>query len=181
MKHRLAVCALTWLSAALPVAAGELSLTVTGFADDRGMARIVVMNGPEEYAGASPVSWIATVPISGGRAVWTADLTDGDFAFIAHHDRDGVDALDRTVFGLPLEPYGYSGGAWTSFGLPDYADAAFVMAGDDVQTVRLRMNAFATIGQVGAMAVSALLVLLCGVTLHRRATFRGAPQSHLMA
>ena len=155
--------------ASTDAAAGEIDLIMTGFANDEGMARIVLMEGIEGYTSAKPVTLTASVPIEDGSAHWSADVPPGTYAIIAHHDRDGNDELDRPVFQLPLEPYGYSNGAWTSVGLPAFDEIAFEV-GDGVsrQRIRMRLNAFVTLTQIvaaGAVALSALFAL---VTIRRR-------------
>ncbi len=155
--------------ASTEAAAGEIDLTMTGFASDRGMARVVLMEGIEGYTSAKPVTLTASVPIENGTARWTADVPPGTYAIIAHHDRDANDDLDRPVFQLPLEPYGYSNGAWTSMGLPAFNDVAFeVGAGVAPQRIHMRMNAFVMLAQLIAAGASALAALFAFVTFRRR-------------
>ena len=106
-------------------AAGEIGLTMSGFSKDEGMARIVLVEGEEGYAGVTPATLVASVPIKDGQAVWTGEVPPGTYAIIGHHDENENDELDRPVFELPLEPYGYSNGAWTNFGLPSFEEVAF--------------------------------------------------------
>ncbi len=151
---------------------GEIDLTMTGFASDDGMARIVLMDGPEEFAGLRPVRLVASVPIANGEARWSETVPEGTYSIIAHHDRNGNDAFDRPVFGLPVEPYGYSNGAWTSAGLPEFAAVAFrVGQGTAPQHIHMRLNAFVTLAQIAAAGAVALAALLAFVALrHRRRT-----------
>ncbi|GGH41396.1 Uncharacterized conserved protein, DUF2141 family [Cribrihabitans marinus] len=161
--------------ASTEAAAGQIDLTMTGFASDKGMARIVLVEGIEGYTGGKPVTLTATVPIDNGTARWTADVPRGTYSMIAHHDRDENGELDRPLFQLPLEPYGFSNGAWTSAGLPAFDEVAFEVGdGTARQRIRMRMNAFATLLQVvpvGAVALAALFTIL---TIRRRRAVRHA-------
>lgn len=150
-------------------AAGEIDLTMTGFANDEGMARIVLMEGIEGYTSAKPVTRTASVPIENGTARWTTEVPPGTYAIIAHHDRDANDELDRPVLQLPLEPYGYSNGAWTSVGLPAFDEVAFEV-GDGVspQRIPMRLNAFVTLTQIVATGAVALAALFTLVAIRRR-------------
>ncbi len=150
-------------------AAGEIDLTMTGFANDQGMARIVLMEGIEGYTSAKPVTLTASVPIEDGTARWTANVPPGTYAIIAHHDRDANDELDRPLFQLPLEPYGYSNGAWTSVGLPAFDEVAFEV-GDGVspQRIPMRLNVFVTLAQILAASAVALAGLFTLVVIRRR-------------
>jgi|GEM_PF-1050023 len=149
--------------------AGEIDLTMTGFSNDMGLARIVLMEGIEGYTSAKPVTLTASVPIEDGSAFWSAQVPPGTYAIIAHHDRDANDELNRPVFQLPLEPYGYSNGAWTSFGLPTFEEVAFDV-GDGVspQRVPMRLNAFVTLSQIVAAGAVALAGLCALVAIRRR-------------
>lgn len=155
--------------ASTDAAAGEIDLTMTGFASDEGMARIVLMEGIEGYTSVKPVTLTASVPIEDGAARWTADVPPGTYAIIAHHDRDANDELDRPFFQLPLEPYGYSNGAWTSMGLPAFDEVAFeVGEGVAPQRIPMRMNAFVTLAEIVAAGSAALAALFAFVAIRRR-------------
>ena len=170
MQSAIRILMLASSLAATDAAAGEIDLTMTGFANDDGMARIVLMEGIEGYASVRPVTLTASVPIEDGTARWTADIPPGTYAIIAHHDRDANGELDRPVFQLPLEPYGYSNGAWTSVGLPAFDEVAFEV-GDGVspQRIPMRRNAFVTLTQIVAAGAVALVGLFAFVTIRRRA------------
>jgi uncharacterized protein (DUF2141 family) len=127
------------------------------------------MQGIEGYTSVRPVTLTAAVPISNGTARWRADVPPGTYALIAHHDRNANGALDRPLLGLPLEPYGYSNGAWTSLGLPAYDAVAFdVGKGTAPQRIRLRMNGFVTLAQILVSSTVALGALLALVAVRRR-------------
>lgn len=146
--------------------AGEIRLSVEGFGSDDGQARIVVMRGRAEYEGQQAVGRVLQVPIANGTAVWQGTLPDGKYVVIAHHDSDGNNHLDRPVLGVPREPYGYSNGYWTSFGLPDFERVAFDIGDGTIhQSIYLRRNWFAVIGEVGLAALTCLLGLVAAVRL----------------
>jgi uncharacterized protein (DUF2141 family) len=161
--------------ASAEAAAGEIDLTMTGFASDEGMARTVLMEGIEGYTSTRPVTLTSSVPIENGIARWTADVPPGTYAIIAHHDRDANDELDRPFLQLPLEPYGYSNGAWTSIGLPAFDEVAFEV-GDGIapQRIPMRLNIFVTLAQIAAASAFALAALFAFVTLRRRRAVRHA-------
>lgn len=170
MNHSILCASVTALFGALPASAGELDLTIDGFGSDRGQARIVVMKGVDEYSGTRAVTRVVMRPITNGTATWTAPLDNGEYVLIAHHDQDGNDALDRPVFGIPIEPYGYSNGIWTSLGLPDYRAVAFTIGqGGAHQHIRLRRNVFAVIAEIALAGLTGVLALVAFVSfLNRR-------------
>ena len=141
----LSTCLLLW---ALPGAApAALSIEVDGFADDSGLARILLFDSPASYQGNAPPFRIESVPIRDGSATLTIDtLPEGRYAAIAHHDLNSNNALDRPYFSLPLEPYGFSGKQFTTFGVPKFESTSFIVgAGDNREKVRVRYNPFADV------------------------------------
>ena len=173
MKHTARTIAALLSFMCTDAAAGQIDLVMTGFASDDGQARIILMQDVEEYTSVRPVSQVASVPIENGTARWSAEVEPGTYAIIAHHDRNANGELDRPVFELPLEPYGYSNGAWTSAGLPDFEAVAFdVGEGISPQRIPMRVNAFVTAAQVAISATALLAALVALVTLRRRRAVR---------
>ena len=148
----------------------ELDVQVTGFSSDVGQARILLFREQAGYRGEIDAERIASVPVRKGKATWFAEgLSEGFYSIIAHHDTDANGELDRPLFNLPLEPYGYSNGAWTSFGLPDWDAVAFEITTSSArQVVHIRLNAFAALGQMLLIGVPSLLAIFGTLALFRR-------------
>jgi len=180
MSHKqsliaIALAAVTAVSAHTAMGA-ELTVRVGNLASDAGFARIVVMNSELSYMGKAPVGAIASAPIENGTGVWKADLPAGDYAVIAHHDANANDELDRPLFGLPLEPYGYSSGADTAFGLPAWKAVRFRIDDAPVtQDIRVKLNPFAAVllaikaGWPAWLAIAAGLIAVGAIGKRRRA------------
>lgn len=154
--------------AASAASAGDVSIRIDGFENDAGAARLVVMNGPESYAGTRPVNRVVSVPIRDGRAEWRGDLPVGEYAVVAHHDENANDALDRPLFGLPLEPYGYSNGVTKAVGLPDWDAVRFAVTdAPAAQDVTVRLNPFAAAALTLRAGLPALIAIFAGLALTR--------------
>jgi uncharacterized protein (DUF2141 family) len=69
-------------------------------------------------------------------AVSFSNVAPGRYAVIAFHDENDNAKLDRGVFGLPSEPYGFSNNARGFLGAPSF-DAAAVAVDDADQTVTI--------------------------------------------
>lgn len=144
----------------------ELSVHVSGFATDQGQARIIVMRDEAGYRGEQDPELIASAPIVDRTATWRADLTPGAYALLVHHDIDRDDQFDRPIFDLPFEAYGFSNGAWTSFGIPYWRQAAFQVSTEPVhQVIKLRMNAFAVFANTAAIGVPFILLILAALAV----------------
>jgi uncharacterized protein (DUF2141 family)/uncharacterized membrane protein len=122
-----------------------LTIVIEGFRSDAGQARIVLFQSRAGYYGETPAYRIAHAPIRDRRATWDAgDLPAGTYAAIVHHDKNANDALDRPLFSLPLEPYGFSNNAFRMFGIPDFETVMFGVGDRPVkQSISIRYNPLA--------------------------------------
>ena len=164
---KIALLLLGQLSSA-QVAGGQIDVRVTGMPSEAGAVRIVLMSGVEGYQGSRPAAAIQSVIINDGSARGEFNVPVGTYAIIAHHDANADGTLNRPVFALPTEPYGYSNGAWTSFGLPAFDEVAFdVGDGAIYQQIQLRTNVFVTFAQLIAVATIAIGTLFSVLYLRR--------------
>jgi uncharacterized protein (DUF2141 family) len=72
----------------------------------------------------------AKLPIVDGACEWdVAGVPDGEYAVMFYHDRNANNRLDRNVFGLPAEPYGFSNNARPRLGPPSFDAVKFPVQG----------------------------------------------------
>jgi uncharacterized protein (DUF2141 family) len=148
--------------------AGQVTINIDGFANNNGMARIVLMESRNGYKGTVPVADVISVPIVKGQSVWKTNLPSGEYAIIAHHDNNANNDLDRPLFNLPLEPYGYSNGANKAAGLPAWEEVRFeVTAKQAVQNITVQMNPFAAFLLALKSGIPPLLLILAGLAAVR--------------
>ena len=126
---------------AVPVAAGaaDLTVVVTGLADDSGDVHIAVYDDPAGFPNPDGMRVETHVQPSGRRGVGTfMDLPPGRYAVAAYHDADGDHEFDQGLFGFPLEDYGFSMGATAFLTPPAFDAAAFDLpAGGRTVTIRV--------------------------------------------
>ena len=67
------------------------------------------------------------------------DLPKGSYGIGVFHDLDGDGLLDKNLFGLPTEPYGFSNGARGLLGPPAFGAIRFEL-GDEPLTVRIEVR-----------------------------------------
>ena len=82
------------------------------------------------------------LPATIGRRDWHSvrilDLPPGRYALAVYVDRNGNGKLDRGMFGIPSEPYGFSNGGG-AFGPPEFGEAQ-VELGEADMTIRIDLN-----------------------------------------
>ena len=78
--------------------------------------------------------------IEGSLCHWqVSGLPSGWYAVAIYQDKNGNGKLDRNVFGMPLEPYGFSNNAHGVMGPPSFGDARFQLTGSSTQ-IQVRLE-----------------------------------------
>jgi uncharacterized protein (DUF2141 family) len=113
------------LAAALIVAVNApLTVDVAGVRNAHGRVRIDVC--PQSRFLDDGCPWHASVPARAGTTTLEVpDLPPGDYAIQAFHDANGNDEMDRGLFGIPKEGFGFSRDARIVLSPPKWKDARF--------------------------------------------------------
>ena len=121
---------LVGLALVSPARAADLTVTVLGAAES-GLVRGMLFRDAASFERKEdPVARFALPPQGGRVVVRRPALAPGRYALALAQDRNGNDRLDKTMIGLPTEPYGFSNDASAPFGPPDFDQAAFVVGGE---------------------------------------------------
>ncbi len=105
-------------------------IILVGLYDSRGSFKRAIelagdagfLNDPDRVAGAA---LRANDALKG--AVVFSNLAPGRYAVITFHDENGNGKLDKNVWGVPTEPYGFSNNAQGFLGPPSFEDAAIMV------------------------------------------------------
>ena len=106
---------------ALPATAATVEVVVEGADPGTSVSVALCQGGLSEEACSAGQE---TTARGGAVTVVFRDVTAGRYAVAAFEDVNGNRRLDRTGLGLPMEPYGFSGGAGLK-ARPTFAQAAF--------------------------------------------------------
>ena len=110
------------------VKSGVLMIIVDGFKNDKGFAKIALSNSSESYKNDAKAFMSKKVQIINSKAmVSLKDVPFGEYAIKVYHDENGNGQLDKSIFGKPIEAYGFSNNATAMFGRPDFKKAAFIL------------------------------------------------------
>lgn len=111
----------------------ELAVVIDGTMPGNGHVRLNLYKSGETFLKAEDAKLEVAVPETGQvRAVFTG-LAPGTYAVVAYYDLNGNRTLDRGLFGIPLEPLGFSNGAMPVLSAPDFAEAAVTVAGEGAE------------------------------------------------
>src|SRR5215510_7285307 len=85
-----------------------LILKVTGLRSEKGQAKIAVFNSSEKWLSEQPI-YSSTINVDSQIVTWRInDVPYGDYGVAVFHDENSNGKMDKNVFGIPLEPYGFS-------------------------------------------------------------------------
>lgn len=133
MKYLLAALLLT--SCFVPCfAQNTLHVTVGNVKSAEGNLAVAVFNSEgtfleddQQFRGK-----IVEIKEAGQVTVTIEDLPEGTYAVSVFHDENGNGELDKNLFGVPKEPYGFSNDAKGSLGPPSFEDAGFPVNQEEV-------------------------------------------------
>ena len=132
MLHKRLAATVMSAALALPATAwaADLTLEIKQITIDAGVLRVAIF---DESGWTTNVALAgAEVRVDGATAqVVFGDLTPGTYGIKLYQDVDENGDLNRTIMGIPSEPYGFSNDAPVDFGPPGFADAAFALGDVD--------------------------------------------------
>ncbi len=134
----LALCGL----ASGPARAADLTVEVAGAAAGGGSLSVGLFDAASaaSFPKTPSAGQRVAVAASGATAVVFRDLPPGRYAVSAFHDQNGNQQLDRGLFGIPKEPYGFSRDARGAGGPPEFRDAAFEVKDGGDNRVKLTLR-----------------------------------------
>ncbi len=104
---------------------GNLVIEITGFENSEGIAKVALANSKENYEGDTPFKGFNFKIINNKVAETITGLPYGEYAIKVYHDENENNEMDKRMFGIPIERYGFSNDAKGSFGPPEFEKASF--------------------------------------------------------
>lgn len=120
-----------------PQATSTLTVEIKGFRSDKGEALVSLFSSEDGFPDDMQKAWQNLhVSIKAGRAEAEFPvLPYGLYALVVLHDEDLDGKMERSLFGLPREGFGFSGRPEYNFGPPDFDDTTFLLAAKSRQIV----------------------------------------------
>jgi len=102
-----------------------ITVEIKGFNNNNGKVRIGLYNSEKNYDSGKTFRARA-LKINDKTVECNFDnIPYGNYAIKFYHDENNNDKLDKNMFGMPKEEYGFSNNATGSFGPASYEDATF--------------------------------------------------------
>lgn len=119
-------------------AAADLSVVVDNVKPAVGSVVVAVYGNAADFPVPEKRLAVKVIEASGDKieAEFT-DLPAGRYAVAAYQDENGNGKLDKSFFGTPTEPYGFSNDARGTMGPPPFDDAAVTLEVKTTATIHL--------------------------------------------
>ena len=102
----------------------RLSITLSGLASERGNVHLALYRQNDPFPSVHK-SYKNKIQQAANRTVLFEDIPPGTYALAVFHDENKNGVLDKNIFGVPQEVYGFSNNARGTFSPPGFRDAAF--------------------------------------------------------
>lgn len=114
-----------------------LTIEVASFENTKGVLRVCVTDQKDDFLKSCAFSKIVTVE-DDTVSLKIENIEKGNYAVSVYHDENNSGILETGgVFGIPLEPYGFSNNPNMTFG-PSYKKSVFKMASDKNINIKLK-------------------------------------------
>ena len=103
----------------------SLSITINGFSSNEGKASVAIYRDSDDFPGAKSQYKGKIVAIENKKAIVIFEnLPKAKYAAAVYHDKNKNGILDKNMFGVPTEKYGFSNNARETFSAPSFESAA---------------------------------------------------------
>ncbi len=103
----------------------SLSITINGFSSNEGKASVAIYRVSDDFPGAKSQYKGKIVAIENKKAIVIFEnLPKAKYAAAVYHDKNKNGILDKNMFGVPTEKYGFSNNARETFSAPSFESAA---------------------------------------------------------
>lgn len=106
---------------------GTLQLQIENIQEKKGAIKVAIFNSEETFLIDDAVYLINSTPVNQNNSVTIhfSEMPYGTYTAAIFHDVNDNEELDKNIFGVPKEPYGFSNNARSKWGAPKYEAAKF--------------------------------------------------------
>lgn len=120
---------------------GSIKIEIEGVDNANGKIRIGVYNSAEDFPNFEDSFAVGyAVPNTLGTEFIFKEVLIGDYVIALWHDENDDQELNKNMFGIPKEKYGFSNNAKGSFGPPDFKDATFAILEGETSVLKINLK-----------------------------------------
>lgn len=115
---------------------GDLKIKVSGIKEFKGLIGVMIFNQKDGFPTTKEKAYLSQEVMVKEGVVFLEfkDLPKGKYAISLIHDVNGNKDLDKNIFGVPTEPFGFSNNKSILFGLPKFEEAALDLQSDYLES-----------------------------------------------
>ena len=114
-----------------------LTIEVASFENTKGVLRVCITDKKDDFLKSCTFSRTVVVKDE-AVSLKIENMEKGNYAASVYHDENNNDILETTgLFGIPIEPYGFSNNPSMTFG-PSFKKSVFKMTSDKNISIRLK-------------------------------------------
>ena len=118
----------------------SLTIDIQNIRSQKGIVYIALFNPDSGFPEGQPTEG-KKADIKGNSAQTTFSIEPGEYAVAVFHDENGNGILDKKIFGMPKEPYGFSNNFRPRLSAPKFKDCQFSV-GTSGKTINIKLEKF---------------------------------------
>ncbi|MCY7356625.1 MAG: DUF2141 domain-containing protein [Rudanella sp.] len=115
-----------------------LTITIQNVQSKTGTVRIALMKGCKKFPDCNPEN-TAIIDAKSSPFQKAFSVEPGDYAVAVYHDKNANGELDKRIFGIPKEPYGFSNNFRPRMSAPTFGDCK-ITVGSGGKTIQIRIE-----------------------------------------
>lgn len=115
----------------------KLSIEIKGMNSSKGNISLALYDNKEDFPSINK-TFRSKVQNAKNKTIVFDELNSGTYAVAVYHDENGNGVLDKNIFGVPTEKYGFSNDAREKFSYPAYSSASFSLNVDRKISITLK-------------------------------------------
>ncbi|QMW00126.1 DUF2141 domain-containing protein [Spirosoma foliorum] len=117
-----------------------LTIDIHNIRSQKGSVYIAIYKPNSGFPDGKPIDGKKT-EIKGTSAQTTFSIEPGEYAVAVFHDENDNGVLDKRMFGIPKEPYGFSNNFRPRMSAPKFKDCQFTVGNHD-KTISIKLDSF---------------------------------------
>lgn len=136
MKNILFICIVSLIIGLHTTSAQEkinpdIEITINNIKNNKGTLLIGLYKEPTNFL-KTPFRYEKVKPVKGSVKAVFKNVMPGEYAISLIHDENNNGEMDKNMLGAPKEAYGVSNNAKNTFSAPDWSDAKFTVASENI-------------------------------------------------
>ncbi len=120
---------------------GSVKIKVNGLKNSKGILQIGLYNSEEDFPQADKIfKGFYVEAEKDSVSYFIANIITGKYAIAVFYDENENDKLDKKIFGIPKERYGFSNNKFGTFGPPDYNDISFTLVDNEIKKLIINLK-----------------------------------------